>query len=155
MSSGLLVRWYEHVSGSCGEADLLSGSALGALYMLASVESVPKVPSDRRAALESTFAKTLKLTFSSAGSILTVQRVEEVCDAVMQADVLRHEDVSLACGLCFSAAFMYFQHPAALAHVDGKGVFSRVMELYSRVMPVSLSAEWWAGACAEVDVTTA
>eukprot|EP01043_Picozoa_sp_COSAG02_P142821 COSAG02_NODE_81825_length_103_cov_10011.750000_1_plen_34_part_11 len=31
MSSGLLVRWYEHVSGSCGEADLLSGSALGAL----------------------------------------------------------------------------------------------------------------------------
>eukprot|EP01043_Picozoa_sp_COSAG02_P131190 COSAG02_NODE_68986_length_208_cov_175.486239_1_plen_69_part_11 len=29
------------------------------------------------------------------------------------------------------------------------------MELRSRVMPVSLSAEWWAGACAEVDVTTA
>eukprot|EP01043_Picozoa_sp_COSAG02_P135887 COSAG02_NODE_74168_length_162_cov_23.285714_1_plen_45_part_01 len=45
---------------------------------------------------------------------------------------------------------MYYQHPAALAHADAKGVFSRVMELYSRVMPVSLSAEWWAGACAEV-----
>eukprot|EP01043_Picozoa_sp_COSAG02_P099361 COSAG02_NODE_35471_length_467_cov_1093.589674_1_plen_142_part_01 len=50
---------------------------------------------------------------------------------------------------------MFYQHPAALAHADGKGVFSRVMELRSRVMPVSLSAEWWAGACAEVDVTTA
>eukprot|EP01043_Picozoa_sp_COSAG02_P137264 COSAG02_NODE_75695_length_142_cov_182.976744_1_plen_47_part_11 len=44
MSSGLLVRWYEHVSGSCGEADLLSGSALGALFTLATWESVPKVP---------------------------------------------------------------------------------------------------------------
>eukprot|EP01043_Picozoa_sp_COSAG02_P131404 COSAG02_NODE_69227_length_199_cov_85.150000_1_plen_58_part_10 len=50
---------------------------------------------------------------------------------------------------------MYYQHPAALAHADAKGVFSRVMELYSRVMPVPLSAEWWAGACAEVDVTSA
>eukprot|EP01043_Picozoa_sp_COSAG02_P116195 COSAG02_NODE_52604_length_306_cov_36.391304_1_plen_101_part_11 len=98
MSSGLLVRWYEHVSGSCGEADLLSGSALGALSTLATVESVPKVPSDRRAALESVFGKAIKQILSSAGRTLTVQRVEEVCDAVMQADVLRHEDVSLACG---------------------------------------------------------
>jgi hypothetical protein len=155
MSSGLLVRWYEHVSGSCGEADLLSGSAIGALYTLAAWETVPKVPSDRRAVLESVSAKTLKQILSSVGRTLTVQRVEEVCDAVMQADVLRHEDVSLACGLCYSACLMFYQHPAALAHADGKGVFSRVMELYSRVMPVSLSAEWWAGACAEVDVTTA
>ena len=55
MSGGLLARWYEHVSGSCGEDDLLSGSALGALWTLAAFETVPKVPSDRRAALESMY----------------------------------------------------------------------------------------------------
>ena len=31
LSHGLLSRWYEHASGSCGEADLLSGGAIGAL----------------------------------------------------------------------------------------------------------------------------
>ena len=155
LSSSLLVRWYEHLCGSREEDDLVSGSALGALYMLASSETVPKVPSDRRAALESACGKSFNQTLSSAGSSLTVQRVEEVCDALLQADMLGHEDVSLACGLCYCLGVALCQHPAALAHADSQGIFSRVLELYSRVIPVSLSAEWWAGACAEVNVTTA
>eukprot|EP01043_Picozoa_sp_COSAG02_P052253 COSAG02_NODE_5599_length_4198_cov_5.262503_2_plen_990_part_01 len=155
LSSGLLARWYEHACGSRGEVDLVSGSALGALYTLASSETVPKVPSDRRAGLESACGKSFNQMLSSAGGSLTVRRVEEVCDALMQADMLRHEDVSLACGLCYCLGVALYQHPAALTHADTHGIFGRVLELYSRVMPVSLSAEWWAGACAEVDVTTA
>eukprot|EP01048_Picozoa_sp_COSAG05_P025615 COSAG05_NODE_6600_length_932_cov_0.858343_1_plen_271_part_01 len=50
VSSGLLVRWYEHISGSCGEDDLVSGAAICTLWTLAGWEAVPKVPSDRRAA---------------------------------------------------------------------------------------------------------
>ena len=34
LSLGLLVRWYEHASGSCGEAELMSGGAIGVLRVL-------------------------------------------------------------------------------------------------------------------------
>ena len=102
-------------------------------FTLAAFETVRKCH-DRRAALESMFGKSGQI-FSSVGSTLTVQRVEEVCDGVMQADMLRHEDVSLHVG-CMSVSLMmasFLLH----WHTRRQSMFSRVMELYSRVMPVS------------------
>ena len=46
-------------------------------------------------------------------------------------------------------------HAAALTHADETNCFSHTLELYSRVMPTLLPAEWWVGAGAEVNVTTA
>ena len=75
LSCSLLARWYEHVSNSCEQDDLLSGFAIGALHSLAAFETIPKVPSDRRTVLENVFVKHMKLNMATIDSALSVQHV--------------------------------------------------------------------------------
>ena len=50
---------------------------------------------------------------------------------------------------------IFYLHPASLAHADAAGVFASVLDLHGRAMPSPLTADWWIGNCAEIDVTTA
>ena len=77
--------------------------AFGALYMLAALTLFRKCR--LRDVLRWSMSSIGKQIFSIVGSALTAQRVEEVCDAVMQADMLRHEDVHLHVG-CASVGSM-------------------------------------------------
>ena len=72
----------------------------------------------------------------------------------MKADVLSHEDISLACGWGFIANYINYMHPGALTTANESGVFSTALELYRRVEPSPLPGEWWLKTCDVVDVTS-
>eukprot|EP01048_Picozoa_sp_COSAG05_P036217 COSAG05_NODE_16185_length_352_cov_0.458498_1_plen_95_part_01 len=94
----MCVAWYEHISGLCGNDELLSGAAIGALCVLGTFETIPKVPSHRQVSLETLYVKLLKQGIATIDRVLSVQRVEEVCDAMTETNMLSHKDVTLACG---------------------------------------------------------
>eukprot|EP01046_Picozoa_sp_COSAG06_P089466 COSAG06_NODE_35846_length_454_cov_143.532394_1_plen_151_part_11 len=116
ISTGMMVRWYEHASRSCGTEELLSGGAIGILQAFAAWESPPKVAPESRGPLEAAVARGHKQVFSTMGKVLTVQRVEEVCDAMMKADMLGHEDISFVCGFYCLIWPALYQHSGASAH---------------------------------------
>eukprot|EP01045_Picozoa_sp_COSAG04_P025197 COSAG04_NODE_3264_length_2996_cov_1.937176_1_plen_84_part_10 len=72
----------------------------------------------------------------------------------MKADVLSHEDMSLACGYGHVLFFIGYAHPGALSTANESGVFSTALELLRRVEPSPLPDEWWLKTCDVVDVTS-
>ena len=72
----------------------------------------------------------------------------------MKADVLSHEDISLACGWLYVLLFIGNMHPGALSTANESGVFNTALELYRRVEPSPLPGEWWSSTCDVVDVTS-
>eukprot|EP01046_Picozoa_sp_COSAG06_P103107 COSAG06_NODE_49267_length_326_cov_1.303965_1_plen_90_part_01 len=90
------------------------------------------MPSESREPVEKAAAATLKTCFHTASKVFTEQEVRKLFAGSMKADVLNHEDISLACGWGYTLFLIGYMHPGALSTANESGVFSTALELYRR-----------------------
>ena len=84
-----------------------------------------------------------KVTLGTVGKVFTEQSVRELFAGCMKAGILSQEDTSLACGWCPVILFTAYVHLGALPSADEVGVFRAAVDLYARVEPSPLTADWW------------
>eukprot|EP01047_Picozoa_sp_COSAG01_P078426 COSAG01_NODE_14488_length_1447_cov_2.369436_1_plen_469_part_10 len=147
-----VCRWLEYASS--GGDDYEAGAAVGALLILCGWECGPKMPSESREPIEKATVAAIKSGLGTAGKVFTEQGVRELFASSMKAGMLRHEDISLACGWCSIVFFVSYGYPGALSTANESGVFSTALELLRRVEPSSLPEEWWLTTCDVVDVAS-
>eukprot|EP01046_Picozoa_sp_COSAG06_P045745 COSAG06_NODE_6372_length_2961_cov_127.651992_1_plen_781_part_10 len=147
-----VCRWLEYASS--GGDDYEVGGAVGALLVLCFWEGGSKMPSESREPIEKAAFAAAKGGFGTAGKVFTEQGARDLFASSMKADVLSHEDISLACGWCWVLFCIGYMHPGALPTANESGVFSTALELYRRVEPSPLPGEWWSKTCDVVDATS-
>eukprot|EP01046_Picozoa_sp_COSAG06_P080553 COSAG06_NODE_27822_length_585_cov_6.876543_1_plen_195_part_11 len=115
-------RWLEYASS--GGDDYEAGAAVGTLLVLCIWECGPKMPSESRQPIEKACATAIKSALGTAGKVFTEQGARKVFTSSMKADVLSHEDMSLACGWSYVLWTTGYVHPGALSTANESGVFS-------------------------------
>eukprot|EP01046_Picozoa_sp_COSAG06_P038358 COSAG06_NODE_4420_length_4284_cov_41.313978_1_plen_937_part_10 len=148
----VLCRWLEYASS--GGDDYEAGAAIGALQILSILECGPKIPVESRQPFEKVAMAAAKSAFGTVSKAFTEQGARTLFVNSMKADVLRHEDISLACGWGLIALDTGYMHRGALSTANESGMFSTALELYRRVEPSSLPDAWWLKTCDVVDVTS-
>eukprot|EP01046_Picozoa_sp_COSAG06_P038135 COSAG06_NODE_4376_length_4316_cov_699.869101_1_plen_1195_part_10 len=152
LAGDAICKWLEYASS--GGDDYAAGGAVGALQMLCMWEGGPKMPSESREPIEKAAQGAAKSMFGTAGNVFTEQGARKLYISSMNADVLRHEDISLACGWGCIEFYIGYVHPGALTTANESGAFSTALELLRRVEPSPLPDEWWLKTCDVVDVTS-
>eukprot|EP01046_Picozoa_sp_COSAG06_P021539 COSAG06_NODE_1624_length_8892_cov_3872.704424_2_plen_1157_part_00 len=152
LAGAMVCRWLEYASS--GGDDYAAAAAFGAFNNLCGWEGGWKMASESRQPIEKAAVATAKSVFGTVSKVFTEQSARKMFANSMRADVLSHDDISLACGWCWVLFFIGYMHPGALPTANDSGVFSTALELYRRVEPSPLSGEWWLKTCDVVDVTS-
>jgi len=125
------------------------------LIVLIIWECGPKMSPELRKPIETAVTIALVAMIDSVSKLFSEQRARDVYTSSMQAGILAHEDISLACGWSVASFFIGYIYPGALTTANECGLFSTALDLYRRVEPSSLPGEWWSSTCDVVDVTSA
>eukprot|EP01046_Picozoa_sp_COSAG06_P021538 COSAG06_NODE_1624_length_8892_cov_3872.704424_1_plen_1008_part_10 len=152
LACAMVCRWLEYASS--GGDDYEAGGAVGAFVALTFYEGGTKMPSESRGPFEKAVQGAAKSMLGTVSKVFTEQSARKFFASSMKADVLSHQDISLACGCGYVLFCMGYMHPGALPTANESGVFSTALELLRRVEPSPLPGEWWSSTCDVVDVTS-
>lgn len=134
--------------------DLDVASAVLSLVALLHSETPAKVSQSVRAPLEKQNLVCAKNAFVFMGKQLTVARSAEIVKHMLNQRILSQEDISLSCGAAYLAAFLLAAKMDAIDPCNDAHLFREVLDLYRRVCPHPLPAEWWTADGSVISVTS-
>eukprot|EP01043_Picozoa_sp_COSAG02_P050627 COSAG02_NODE_5226_length_4525_cov_2103.337551_2_plen_310_part_01 len=110
---------------------------------------------ESRSHVEQAAETGFKSNMNVASTVFTEADVRKLYVDSMQSGIMRHEDLSLACGWGWTMFIPGYAHPSSLTAANNAGVFSSALALYRRVEPSPLPASWWEETCCLIDFASA
>jgi len=116
-------------------------------------EVPPKCLPDVRPPLEKLASASMRLMLNIAGKA-DKEHIAGTVTCMVDAGALADDSCGLSCGAAYVLFNLLYSHPSTSMSADAAGLFSAALDLFDRVIPAPLPAEWWIATCAEVDVTS-